>query len=245
MSAQYDTIARQYQATKESPLRRYIEAYSFFRMIGDPAGLRILDLACGEGFYTRALADRGAAAVTGVDISAEMIALAEQFESAESRGISYHCADVAALPALGQYDLVTAAYLLHYAPDVAALRAMCRNIVAHLKSGGRFVSINENPAQSFAQHAGYTQYGFNKSASEPQQDGARMTYAMVSGRQMIRFDVFYYTRETYEAALREAGFSNIVWEPVQLDPAAMTDNNGDYWQEYLANPPVTGLVCTL
>ena len=36
VSAQYDTIAREYQATKESPLRRYIEAYSFFRMIGDP-----------------------------------------------------------------------------------------------------------------------------------------------------------------------------------------------------------------
>ena len=59
MSAQYDTIAREYQATEESPLRRYIEAYSFFRMIGDPAGLRILDRACGEGFYTRALAERG------------------------------------------------------------------------------------------------------------------------------------------------------------------------------------------
>ena len=107
------------------------------------------------------------------------------------------------------------------------------------------MSINENPLQSFAQHAGYTQYGFNKSAVEPQQDGARMTYAMVSGRQMIRFDVFYYTRATYEAALRDAGFRHIAWEPVQLDPAAPADNDGEYWQEYLTNPPVTGLVCSL
>ena len=40
---------------------------------------------------------------------------------------------------------------------------MCARIVAHLKPGGRFVCINENPDQSAEDYAGYTQYGFNKS----------------------------------------------------------------------------------
>ena len=33
MSAQYDAIAREYQATKQSPLRVHAEAYSFFSML--------------------------------------------------------------------------------------------------------------------------------------------------------------------------------------------------------------------
>jgi ubiquinone/menaquinone biosynthesis C-methylase UbiE len=245
VSTQYDAIAREYQATKESPLRQHIEAYSFFRMLGDLQGLDVLDLACGEGFYTRCIAAAGAGKVVGVDISQEMIALAEEIELQKQQGISYHCADVASLPDLGSFDVVSAAYLLHYAPDVDALQSMCKRIAAHLKPGGRLVSINENPQQTAADMAGYTQYGFNKTLTPPLQDEALLTYAMVSGRQMIRFDVHYYTRETYERVLQQAGFSNISWVPLQLDPAGAEKYGDSYWQEYLQNPPVTGLVCTL
>ena len=76
MSAQYDGIADAYKRTKTSPLREHVEAYSFLRMLGDLQGLRVLDLACGDGFYTRAIAAAGAAEVVGVDISADMLTLA-------------------------------------------------------------------------------------------------------------------------------------------------------------------------
>jgi toxoflavin synthase len=41
----------------------------------------VLDLACGEGFYTRLLRQTGAGRVVGVDLSAGMIALARQEEA--------------------------------------------------------------------------------------------------------------------------------------------------------------------
>jgi SAM-dependent methyltransferase len=243
MSAQYDGIAEDYQATKESALRRYVEAWSFFRMLGNVSGLSVLDLACGEGFYTRKIRAAGAASVTGVDISIEMIRLAEELEQQHPLGINYLCADVATMNSEYEFDLVSAAYLLHYAPDVAALEAMCKNIAAQLKPGGRFICINENPEQPFAAYAGYTQYGFNKSAGGEQMDGAPVSYAMVSGRRMIRFEVFYYARATYEAALRKAGFTSVSWVPLELDPAGIENCGAEYWQEYMQNPPVTGLVC--
>lgn len=245
MTAQYDAIAEDYQATKESPLRRYIEAWSLFRMLGDVSGLSVLDLACGEGFYTRRISEAGAASVQGVDISPEMIRLAQMMEAEQPLGIDYLCADVATMEVQGSFDLVSGAYLLHYSPDLDALEAMCSNIAAQLKPGGRFVCINENPQQSFADFAGYTQYGFNKSATGDQVDGATVHYAMLSGRSMIRFDVYFYTRETYAAALRKAGFSRVSWVPLELDPAAIEQFGTEYWQEYLDNPPVTGLVCEL
>ncbi|MCP4001134.1 MAG: class I SAM-dependent methyltransferase [Gammaproteobacteria bacterium] len=245
MSAQYDDIAREYQATKESPLRQYVEAFSFFNMLGDVQDKEVLDLACGEGFYTRLIATAGARRVAGVDISAAMISLAKEIEVQQVQGIEYHCADVVSLPDFGCFDLVTAAYLLHYAADTHALQSMCECIVARLKPGGRFVCINENPEQSFADFSGYTQYGFNKSADGPQEDGAKLTYAMVSGRKMIRFDVFYYTRMTYEAALYKAGFSEVRWVPLELAPEGTDACGAEYFQEYMGNPPVAGLVCVL
>ena len=245
MPAQYDAIAREYQRTKESPLRRHVEAYSFFQMLGDVSGLAVLDLACGEGFYTRLIRQAGAASAVGVDISSEMIALAKDSERQCPLGIEYMCSDVAALPDLGLFDVVSAAYLLHYATDSEKLQAMCRRIASQLKPGGRFVCINENPDQSVDAYAGYAQYGFNKSVQVPRQEGSAITYAMVSGRKMIRFDAYYYARDTYESALRAAGFSEIAWRPLGLGPEGNAECGADYWQEYLSNPPVVGLVCRL
>jgi len=245
VSAQYDAIARDYQRTKESPLRRHVEAHSFFNMTGNLSGKTVLDLACGEGFYTRLLKQAGASAVTGVDISSAMVALAQEAEQQEPVGVDYVCADVATLPELPCVDLVTAAYLLHYAPSETELRAMCARIAGQLKPGGRLVAINENPEQAAASYAGYAQYGFNKSVVEPRAEAAPITYAMVSGRQLIRFDVYYYSLATYESALRDAGFSSVRWRPLELSPAGITECGEDYWQEYLRNPPVTGLECVL
>jgi SAM-dependent methyltransferase len=245
VNAQYDGIAREYQRTKESPLRRHVEAYSFLRMLGDLSDLEVLDLACGEGFYTRLINKLGAKGVKGVDISPAMIELAERAEQQDPLGIDYLCADVAALPVLGKFDLVTAAYLLHYAPDRQSLQNMCERIAAQLKPGGRLVCINENPDQSVADYAGYTQYGFNKSVAEPREEGSAISYAMVSGRSMIRFDAYYFSRETYEAALGAAGFSHICWHPLELAPEAIAECGAEYWEEYLGNPPVVGLECRL
>ena len=75
---QYDAIAEVYQDSKQLPFREYIEAHSLFEILGDIRGATVLDLACGDGFYTRQIKQAGTLEVTGVDLSAEMIKLAEQ-----------------------------------------------------------------------------------------------------------------------------------------------------------------------
>ena len=65
-------------------------------------------MACGEGFYTRLLKRAGASEVTGVDISAEMIQLAEEEERRQPLGCRYVQADVAAFEPAGPVDLVVA-----------------------------------------------------------------------------------------------------------------------------------------
>src|SRR5262249_24858427 len=115
MATNYDTIAAQYQRAKLQPWRRHIEVYTLFGLGGDLAGKSVLDLACGEGFHTRLLKQKGGARVVGVDISAGMIDLARIEESHRPLGIEYHVEDVKKLVLHEQFDMVFAAYLLNYA----------------------------------------------------------------------------------------------------------------------------------
>jgi SAM-dependent methyltransferase len=208
-------------------------------------GCSVLDLACGEGFYSRLIRQAGAAQVTAVDISAEMIALAQTAEDHDPLNIHYLCADVARLEGLARYDLVSAAYLLHYADDETELQSMCDNIAACLEPGGRFVALNENPDQPEADYAAYTQYGFNKKYALPRANGSRIDYSMIAGRQVIRFDARYYTRDTYEAALARAGFRDVRWKALELSPAGVAERGEEYWRAYLNNPPIIGLEARL
>ena len=53
MDTDYDRIAEQYQRARLRPWRTHIERYTPLRLAGDVAGKAVIDLACGEGYYTR------------------------------------------------------------------------------------------------------------------------------------------------------------------------------------------------
>lgn len=245
--APYDAIAQDYQRSRASPLRTFIESHTLWSLLGPVAGLAVLDVGCGEGCYARQLKAAGAARVVGVDLSPAMLDLARAAERATPQGIEYHCAPAEALPELGGpggFDVVLAAYLLHYAPDLGALGQMTAGLARKLRPGGRLVALVENPEQPVTAYPGYAQYGFNKVAVEPRQEGSRIRYGLVAGRRMIHFDTFYYSRSAYESVLGQAGFRRLAWHRPRLDPGAPADF-GSYWDEYLQNPPVLGLTGTV
>lgn len=93
MTTNYDPIAEQYKRSKQQPWRAHIEAFTLMRLIGDPTGKTVIDIACGEGFYTRMIRQRGAAKVTGVDLSEKMIGLAQANEAQQRLGIDYIVGD--------------------------------------------------------------------------------------------------------------------------------------------------------
>jgi trans-aconitate methyltransferase len=63
MATDYDPIAEQYKRSKQQPWRTYIEAFTLMDLIGDPTGKAVIDIACGEGYYTRLLRQRGLASI--------------------------------------------------------------------------------------------------------------------------------------------------------------------------------------
>ncbi|HTI49785.1 MAG TPA: class I SAM-dependent methyltransferase, partial [Planctomycetaceae bacterium] len=172
MTTNYDPIAEQYKRAKLQPWRTHLESFTLLHLIGDLAGQRVLDVACGEGFYTRLLRARGATKVIGVDLSPRMVELARHEETARPLGIEYRVGDGRDLSLEEPQDLVVAAYLLNYARDREELAAMCRGVARCLKSGGRFVTVNSNPALNFSTAPSYRKYGFETSVPGPFGEGA-------------------------------------------------------------------------
>ena len=249
MTTNYDAIATEYQQAKQQPWRTYIESPSLMSLVGGLAGRRVVDLACGEGYYTRQYAERGALRVLGVDLSPRMIELARQQETAAPRGASYSVGDVTLLdvaaPELAEaFDLAAAAYLLNYARDRQELSAMCRSVGWLLQSGGRFVAINCNPALFGYPAPDYRRYGFETHyPPPPAEEGAGVTWTFHVNGSTASIENYYLSFDTHEAVLSEAGFVDVRWHAVSLAPTTNGHFEPGYWDTFLDRPPVILLEC--
>jgi SAM-dependent methyltransferase len=97
-------------------------------------GERILDLATGTGWTSRAVARRGAA-VIGADIAADLLAAARQRAKAEGLDIDYRTGDAERLPfADGEFDAVVSTCGIMFAsrPEAAA-----GEVARVVRKGGR------------------------------------------------------------------------------------------------------------
>ncbi len=243
MTTNYDPIAEQYKRSKQQLWRTYIEAYSLMQLIGDPTGKSVLDVACGEGFYTRMVRQQGAARVTGVDLSAGMIELARKQEAEHQQGIDYLVADARQLVPTAKYDLVIAAYLLNYSQTRNELQAMCDGIVRCLKPGGRFVTVNGNPALNFPSAPSYREYGFEISVAGTWHEGAPIKWTFYLEDGSFDIENYYLDVAIHEEALRRAGFQEVHWHRPRLSPEGQAAYGSDFWSSFLNHPPITLIEC--
>ena len=234
----YDDIAQEYRTAArdlQMPLHRP-ELYTFGQRIGDVRGISVLDLGCGEGFYTRRLRQLGAARIVGVDISAGMIALAQQEEDRAPLGIQYRVADVRDAGPLGAFDLVVSFFMLNHAESRADLLAMCQGIAANLKPGGRFFGFNNNLDLPPAHYPQIAPYGRILSAPEPLVEGTPIRITIRSNGEDCTFVDRYLSRATYEWAFAAAGLHGLVWSQPEVSPADLAQDGQTYWQNFLDHP---------
>ena len=234
--AEYDEIARDYRESKRLPFREHVERHTLFKLLGDVRGATVLDLACGDGFYTRLLMEAGAREVIGVDISQAMIELAEKQERQHPLGCRYVHADVAEFEPAEPVDLVVAAYLLNYARTPGELLRFCRVCHDALKPGGRFVGLNNNVRNVAAMSGSSRKYGLERSWDRPLAEGDVIRYAMFSAEgERFGFDNYYLKPETHTAAFERTGFRDFRWIDMTLHPS---EANNPFWDEFIANPPI-------
>jgi SAM-dependent methyltransferase len=240
-SVQYDHIGSQYDSYARMATGKRAERYTVLRMVGALTGQRVLDLACGFGYYTRLWQQQGAAQVVGVDISPAMIHLAEQQEQTEPLGITYQVGDAVTLPQLGAFDLVTAVHLLAYATSKDEMLSMFRSIYANLGTGGRFIACTNNPAFTLSK-PNFTKYGITILRLDPEEDRYACEAEFVADPP-FRARWYQWGQATCEWALQAAGFRSFTWSPAEVAPEDLAHYGEEYWRDFYDNCPIIGLIC--
>jgi 2-polyprenyl-6-hydroxyphenyl methylase / 3-demethylubiquinone-9 3-methyltransferase len=105
----------------------------------------VLDVGCGGGILSEAMAARGAR-VTGIDLGEAPLAVARLHLKESGREVEYRkiAAEDLARERPGGYDVVTCLEMLEHVPDPASTVAACATLV---RPGGHvvFSTINRNP----------------------------------------------------------------------------------------------------
>lgn len=120
--------AQEYHRWYETPRGRWIgrcEVDLLLAALMPRPGESLLDVGCGTGFFTRALANRIGGQVVGVDINPEWLEYARR---TGANRVSYAVADARSLPfKSASFDLVVSLSALCFIPqELAAVREMVR-----------------------------------------------------------------------------------------------------------------------
>ncbi|PJJ98070.1 bifunctional 3-demethylubiquinol 3-O-methyltransferase/2-polyprenyl-6-hydroxyphenol methylase [Lysobacteraceae bacterium NML75-0749] len=109
-------------------------------------GAKVLDVGCGGGLFSEALAKSGAQ-VTAIDMAAPLVEMAELHQLEAGLTIDYRVQTVESLAEEmpGQFDAITCMEMLEHVPEPASIIAACAKL---LKPGGQlFLStLNRTPA---------------------------------------------------------------------------------------------------
>lgn len=141
----YDAFAEAYAVENETSLTNaYHERPATLALAGEVTGRRILDAGCGCGTLMAALQTRGAA-VTGIDSSIELLALARRRLGADA---DLRLADLKQpLPFDdATFDDVIASMVMHYLPDWTPTLFELRRV---LRPGGRMIMSIYHPTTAY------------------------------------------------------------------------------------------------
>ena len=220
---------------------RYCQDPVIFRALGNIRGKALLDLACGDGFYTRRFrVECGEDSVMGIDLSPKQIERAEAKERDEPLGIAYRAGDVINLRLDRRFDVATAIHLLHYLENGGEIASTLRTGPRPARVHGRsFVTMIANPEFDLDRHDAEdsrTKFGYYFSLAEPGNGGhLRFHPGGFEKDRELTVEFRRWERGFIDSIAVDAGFT-----PEWPDPFISTEGLATYgpafFGNYLANP---------
>ncbi|HSR52927.1 MAG TPA: class I SAM-dependent methyltransferase [Acidobacteriota bacterium] len=239
---QYDEIESRFEEgmRRMALYHRHCQDPVIFRTLGEIRGNSLLDLACGNGFYTRRFRrECGADPVMGVDLSPMLIRQAKASERHDPLGIEYRVGDVTTLELDGRFDVVTAIHLLHYLQSAEEIEGALRRIHALLRSDCSFVTMVANPEFDIGKHArqdSKRKFGYYFSEAQPGNGGLmRFHPGGFDKEQELTFELRRWEREFLNDIARKVGFAP-EWRDPFISAEGLAEHGADFFANYLANP---------
>ncbi|WP_413741197.1 class I SAM-dependent methyltransferase [Sodalis sp. RH15] len=236
----FDRYAELYEEAAHWPYRKDLELPALEACLGDITRLKILDFGCGPGFYSRLLKTKGAADVTGYDISEGMLNYARRREEKEQSGITYTSSLEASHKA--EFDIVLAIYVFPYAPDAPTLFSMCQAMFDVLKPGGRLITQPIHP-QFHPDAEYYRPYGFRLIEQQPRRDGSKVQLHICHPPYDERIDAYYWSQDTLNETLTRSGFKDIAWRPLHIPSRITRKQEINFLLPYARQPHAALIEC--
>jgi SAM-dependent methyltransferase len=225
----YDELAKSYKRSNAKPDKLYSILPTVLGIVGDCTGKTAIDIGCGSGFFTLALARQGAAVVCGVDNSASQIRLAKEVSPHPS--IEYVVGDTFVQRG-GPTGIITAPFVVNYARTTPILQHFFELTYASLKNGGKAVFVIDLPNGKSLKR-----FGAMKSLLGPPVDETWIQIDLFNEEQKIcELTAVYYTPATIERLLKNSGFKNIRWHKPVVSPEGISALGAEFWNGYLDDP---------
>jgi ubiquinone/menaquinone biosynthesis C-methylase UbiE len=125
---------------------------NLLRIVGNCENQSIIDIGCGQGFFSRALRDSGAK-VIGIDLAPNLIKVAkEKEENKNSSKIDYRVLSASSLSGIEDYNFDKAISVLAI-QNMDKYREVISEAFRVLKPEGKFIIILNHPAFRIPKHS--------------------------------------------------------------------------------------------
>ena len=139
-------------------------------LLGDVAGMRVLDAGCGPGFYAEALAEAGAS-VTAFDASPDLVRRARLRVGSRADVRLWDLEQPLSWLSDDRFDLAVMALVIHHVRDRSQALSELHRV---LRPGGRLVLSTTHPTGDWLQNGGgYFDHGL---VEETWQDDWQVSY---------------------------------------------------------------------
>ena len=177
------------------------------RLLDLKKGEKVLDLACGQGFFSREFFKVGAS-VTGVDLSPKLIDLAREHSPKEIRFAVSPADNVKSLES-GYFDAAVCILAIQNIKNVAGVFSECSRL---LKVAGRLVLVMNHPAFRIPQRSAWgidqnKKIQYRRVDEYISESVSEIKMQPGLGESSVTTSSFHHPLQFYFKALSKAGFS--------------------------------------
>ncbi|MDB5260389.1 MAG: methyltransferase [Candidatus Nomurabacteria bacterium] len=225
----YDLLAVTYKKSNIKPDKQYSMLPTVLKLVGDCEDRVVLDVGCGDGFFTVPLAGLNARRVYGIDNSQAQLALAAKV-SRHPR-IEYILKDVF-VDNLPSADVIVIPFVTNYARTTPILRQLFRQLYTSLSEGGKVILLVDLPNDTNLKRFGAMKYVPGGSVDE----GVLRITLYNEEEEICTLSAVYYTADTIEKQLREVGFPEVQWHRPIVSEEGLSLFGEEFWKDYINNP---------
>ena len=224
---EYNTLANAYQKSNVKPDKQFSILPTVLKLVGDVNNKTVLDLGCGDGFFTREIASQGAKKVIAIDNSEKQIELAMQEN--KHLNIEYRLADIFqdSLPIV---DIINSPFVLNYCQNLDAVRNYLMKLFNSLKLNGRLILVIDLPSGKNLE-----KFGARKTLAKDE-DATPFSIELFDRESYLcTLHAVYFKESTVKRELEKVGFKNITSHRPIISSQGIEKFGEEFWEGYKDN----------